>query len=132
MDSEGVRKQHKDTEQQDVSVKQREHTKYGLHLLACSEKRNNIVVCRGYLGSCLYQKQGELLMYKQLTKVQVKVAKIYAQKEDIDFHEAFSLIVKKTMLCVLFAVIAVRILELHQTTFLHDDIKETYMKQLRV
>jgi hypothetical protein len=56
------------------------------------------------------------------------VAKRYSQKEDIDFHEIFSPVVKLVSVRVVLALVALLDLELEQlyvkTTFLHGDLDE--------
>ena len=62
------------------------------------------------------------------------VAKGYAQKEGIEFHEIFSPVVKHVSIRVVLALVASLDLELEQldvkTTFLHGDLdEEIYMDQ---
>jgi hypothetical protein len=62
------------------------------------------------------------------------VTKGYSQKEGIDVHEIFSLVVKLVSICVLLALVALLDMELEQldvkTTFLHGDLdEEIYMEQ---
>lgn len=63
------------------------------------------------------------------------VAKGCSQKEGIDFHEVFSLVVKLVSIWVVLALVALLDLELEQldvkTMFLHGDLdEEIYMEQL--
>jgi hypothetical protein len=62
------------------------------------------------------------------------VEKYYSQKEGIDFHEIFSLVVKLVSICVVLALVSLLDLELEQlnvkTTFLHGYLDEKiYMDQ---
>jgi len=64
------------------------------------------------------------------------VAKGYAQKEDIDYNEILSHVVKHTSIRILLAMVAQFDLELEQIdvkiVFLHGEIEEEiYMKQLK-
>jgi len=63
-----------------------------------------------------------------------RVAKVYAQRECIDYNEVFSLIVKHSSIHILLALAAQYDYELDQldvtTAFLHDDLEEEiYMTQ---
>jgi hypothetical protein len=60
------------------------------------------------------------------------VTKGYSQKEGIEFHEIFSLVVKTFSILIVLAVVALLDLELEQldvkTDFLHGDLdEEIYM-----
>ena len=62
------------------------------------------------------------------------VAKRFSQKEGIDYHEVFSLVVKHKTIRVLLAMVSAFDLELEQldvkTTFLHANLEEKiYMSQ---
>jgi len=62
------------------------------------------------------------------------IAKGYAQREDIDYNEVFSPVVKHSSIRILLALVAQYELELDQldmkTAFLHDDLEEEiYMSQ---
>lgn len=62
------------------------------------------------------------------------VSKGFTQREEVDFNEIFSPVVKQTSIRVLFSLMVVQDLELEKmdvkTTFLHGDLEETiYMRQ---
>ena len=76
---------------------------------------------------CVFQKNNEQY------KVRL-VAKRYSQKEDIDYNEIFSHVVKHTSIRLLLAIVAQGDFELEQrdvkTIFLHGELEERiYMKQ---
>ena len=75
---------------------------------------------------CVFQKNNE--KYKARL-----VVKRYSQKEDIDYNEIFSHVVKHTSIRLLLAIVAQGDFELEQldvkTIFLHDELEERiYMK----
>jgi hypothetical protein len=57
----------------------------------------------------------------------------FEQREDIDFNEVFSPVVRHTSIQVMLAIVALFDLELEQldvkTAFLHGDLDEIYMTQ---
>ena len=62
------------------------------------------------------------------------IVNYFARKEDIDYNEVFSSVVKHTSICILLALVVEYELELAQldvkTTFLHGDLEEEiYMIQ---
>jgi len=86
-------------------------------------KRKKVIACKWVYA----KKQGSLKEDTVRYKAKL-VAKGYAQREDIDYNEVFSPVIKHSSIRILLALVAQYELDLDQldvkTAFLHGDLDE--------
>ena len=92
-------------------------------------KEKKVIGCKWVYAKKLRSLKEDTVRYKARL-----VAKDYTQKEDIDYNEVFSPVVKHSSIRILLALVAQYELELDQldmkTAFLHGDLdEEIYMSQ---